>query len=353
MITLAKLILERKSNFTLIRHLAAILVLYFHCYPLMYGLGGNANVVNKFSMKLFGFSLGQFAVGVFFIISGFLISGSYLNKGNLQKYFIARILRIFPALVVCIAFLTLILGPVLSNIEIHEYFRSRQTWNYLIRNSLLFTDVTYVLPGVFLDNPFAKSVNGSLWTLPIELWMYIFIGFIGYFGILKNRPAFNAMFIAITALYITPSPEILSFKHKTITDIYFFIVGSWFYVNKEKIFLSPYFLMFFALSAYLSSGKEWSELVTVFTISYFVLFFSLYPKFQLTPIEKYGDISYGIYIYAFPVQQFLVSRNLVQTALELFFVSLPIVIVLSILSWQLIEKKALSLKAVVLKKPPT
>ena len=152
------------NNFDIIRLTAAYGVLISHCWPLF---GLEPEPIGH----LMGFeSLGFLCVNVFFFVSGFLVTQSFDRHAALRDFAIARLTRILPALAVSTILTAVVLGPIVSTLPVHDYFRDPRTWSYL-GNALVFMP-QFDLPGVFSTVPTPNSVNGSLWTLPLEIAMY-------------------------------------------------------------------------------------------------------------------------------------------------------------------------------------
>ena len=171
----------RDNNFNLIRFISALAVILSHSYPLSLG----KSAFEPFE-EIIGISLGEMAVHVFFVTSGFLVTGSLIRNNNIFDFFLSRILRIFPALIVSALFVIILCGVAETKLTLIEYFYNPQTLSYFITNSLLIIkSVVYFLPSVFIDNPYPSVVNGSLWSLPWELRMYIILG--GSFFIFKKK----------------------------------------------------------------------------------------------------------------------------------------------------------------------
>ncbi len=162
-----QLLSKNNNNFDFLRLTAACLVLIGHA-PLI--LGQKFYSWDPFKI-LFGHNMHAFGVVVFFVISGFLVASSWERRHSAFSYFKARILRIFPGLIVAVLICVFILGLLLTNRPTGEYLSSVQTYQYLFNMTLL--RISYNLPGVFEYNPIASSINGSLWSLPYEFCCYI------------------------------------------------------------------------------------------------------------------------------------------------------------------------------------
>ena len=168
---LSKYTTSRDNNFNLIRFVAAVLVLYSHSYPLSRGPESVDHLAS-----FIGMTWGTIAVDVFFVTSGFLITYSFFSRKNIIAFIWARILRIYPALIVAVIFCVFVVGLFFTTNTVSEYLFDPQTLKFFRRNITLFSGVKYELPGVFANNPYLHAVNGSLWTLPYEIKMYTYLG---------------------------------------------------------------------------------------------------------------------------------------------------------------------------------
>lgn len=153
----------RENNFDFLRFFAAALVLFAHSYPLV------GRREDEPLTLLTGYEKGgSIAVGVFFVMSGYLIASSWLASSSPKSFLIKRALRIFPALIVAVLLSAFVIGPLVTQFDLGRYLAADGTWTYL-QNILLVT--RYELPGVFTGNLYPDVVNGSLWTLPLEVLM--------------------------------------------------------------------------------------------------------------------------------------------------------------------------------------
>jgi len=336
---------SRGNNFTLIRFLAAYAVLFAHSYVLATGHVGQ----DPFTQAILGWwgqGLGTFAIVIFFVISGFLVGASYIHRDNLFSFFEARFLRIFPALFVAVTLCAFVVGAWVTTLSLDDYFSHEGTWSFLWHNITLLGGIHFRLPGVFLDNPWPGGVNGSLWTLPIELYMYCMVMLIGALGVLKHRSSFNVFAIMLcVALFGLQQgwAQVDGIPVKNAGLMMAYIAGVFFYVNRALISLNiPVFIFLVALLFLLHGTIVWS-VVQAFGVAYIILFFALHPQVRLPNLDKWGDYSYGVYIYAFPVQQ-LVAKYLTTSPIEMLLYSTLITFPLAVLSWKYVEKPALKLK---------
>lgn len=344
MTTLGELATRRSNNFNLIRMLAAIAVLISHSYPLALG----PPAVDPLT-DLIGFSLGELAVVTFFGVSGFFISMSRDRAAGSLDYFCARFLRIYPGLTVVLLLTTFLLGAIFTTLALNEYLSDRETYRYVTGNLSLF-GMRFSLPGVFADNPL-PGINGSLWTLFYEVMLYILVGALGAMHLFTGRRflwfllAYGFMYATfkVTALYI-PSVAELNRVHAFFASSLPFVIGMLFYRYRELIQLRLWFLLpLLALAVWSYHGTYFFEcLVTSWVYLIFFLGFASSP--WLERYNQLGDYSYGVYIYAFPVQEMLAHLQKGIGPLGMIAEAFPLVLIAAVLSWHLIEKPSMSVR---------
>jgi len=344
---------NRNNNFMLVRFIASFLVLVTHSFSLQTG-----SIDLEPMREALGMSLGDIAVDVFFITSGFLITSSYINRGNVFAFAWARILRIYPALILAMIFSVFFIGPLFTNLNTLDYLLHPDTYKYFLKNITLFFGIEYYLPGVFLDIPFKRVVNGSLWTLPFEIRMYAILAFILTIVIclrkkinvitIKNVTLFLGIFSILYVIlnhyiYILPFESI--FLEKFIRLFAMFFLGAMFYVWREYITLSyKWFLILFFLLLMSTLYINIYFIVYNLTLPYLILFLAYVPGGTIRKFNNFGDYSYGMYIYAFPVQQLLVSSYPNISIINMIIFSFSITLILSIISWHLVENRFLKMK---------
>lgn len=324
-----------RNNFDAVRLLAAGMVLYSH----QLALSGRPE-----STPLVFATWGYLGVMVFFVISGYLVSGSWERDPDPWRFLQRRALRIWPALAVVTALSSLVLGPLLSHLSWPAYFASGETWAYLA--SAVFW-IQQTLPGVFPDNPFARAVNGSLWTIPYEVGCYLGLLLCGRLGLLKRLgPLLLVWLLAwLTLGWIFsgpgPYPRIWSLE-----------LGCCFVAGVLLKHLRPLWLerigpvlMSAALLAAGLHALGWTFPAVLLLMPLLTLAFGVRNWPVLRQIGRWGDFSYGLYIYAFPVQQCVVMLWGPEHPLPtLLLLSLLLSLGCAALSWHLIEKPALRYK---------
>ncbi len=335
----------RENNITLLRFLGAVFVLLGHSWALRYGAGTLQDPLSALirAYTAFGVSIHGMGVSLFFVLSGFLVTISYALRDNIFEYFESRILRIFPALSIAVLLTVFLVGTWATSLPLVDYLSHTSTWMYIIDNSSLLK-IHYTLPGVFLENP-RHEVNGSLWTLPIELWMYMCVAFIGLLGILKSGKIFNLFFLFLILLYLSdPKSFPLLAEEKHVQISIYFLFGAFYYMNADRIPINFTALSILALFCSLGYKSPYFDFLFVAFFSYLVLLVAYHPSLKLPNIDRFGDFSYGIYIYAYPVEQSIIFIYPSLSAIYIALYSFLVVMVLAILSWNYIERPTLRLK---------
>ncbi|MEP6881735.1 MAG: acyltransferase family protein [Dokdonella sp.] len=191
--TLAERFGRGADNALLLRHLAALLVIYGHAYALAIARPGNSS--DLLARLIPGFYAGSVGVCIFFALSGCLISRSWLRSPSLMRFAGARLLRIYPAYLICLLLCVGLFGAAFSDLAPADYFAQEQTRTYLLRNFDL-VGLAYRLPGIFLRNPQPGIINGSLWSLALEVRLYLIVALLGGLGILARPRVFGLLVVA-------------------------------------------------------------------------------------------------------------------------------------------------------------
>jgi peptidoglycan/LPS O-acetylase OafA/YrhL len=331
----------RNNNYLIIRLVAAAAVIYGHSYHLSPSAGCKEALVRYLGCMWSG----GVAVYAFFIISGFLVTASYLHRNSLVDYLSARVLRIMPGLLVCLLLTTCVLGPLVSTVSLRQYMADPQTKDYLV-NNLCLISTRYHLPGIFAGNP-DRAMNGPLWSLLLEVRMYLVLGVLGMLGLIARKRMYN---VVVSSLIIvgTFEPRAFSFMTDNSNDLAcccLFALGSLIYVNRDQVPLDGRILGLFFFLAVLFYDTNRFQVAWCGLLTYGVIWLAYVPK--LPWFHRMGDYSYGVYIYGWPVAQ--VVRMYLPTATPMVntMLSVPITLGIAMLSWHLVEKPALSLKRYV------
>jgi peptidoglycan/LPS O-acetylase OafA/YrhL len=345
--SLAECIESGRDNILLLRLLAALMVIFGHgCV-----LAGPENVVFDPLHRIVSPAYThQVGVMMFFAISGFLVTLSYLRRPDLLRFLRARALRLWPALIVCVAIWSFVLGPMLSTLPVHDYLANGDNHGsafLYFRKNISLVDVWPFLPGLFATNPVPFHVNASLWTIPYEAKMYVCVAVFGVTRLLR-LPWVASLLIALVfaRLVLWPMytgtvtmPAVLFFGLQ-LTG--FFGAGAIACLLRRHVPISTGLMIFILV---LSFSMRTSIHATPFmwlAVGYFVFWFSYVPR--IPPIPRGLDLSYGSYLWAFPTQQSVVLIAGVTNPIALFAIVTPIVLAIATFSWLYIEKPALRLK---------
>ena len=333
------------NNFDIIRILFAWFVIVSHSYVL--NGDGPTDPLAKLTNGYMIFSF----IGVkgFFIISGYLIFQSMERSKSILDYLAKRILRIFPALIVVLALTLLVVYFIYPTYQGYYLFQS-EIYKYFIGNSILFMP-HFFIQGIFENLP-NHAINGSLWTIEFEFLFYILLLFL--YPIRQNKNLLKlGLFLSIIGLLVGniffldtlkqmkgPISLELAFDLGT-----YFLTGSllacfnWDTIRYKQFIVFGSFVILL-LAILFKFNYCWVQL----SLPFIIIFFGKQSSSIATRSHKVlGDPSYGIYLYGFPVQQFIIYFFKPST-LGLMISSTLLCFLLGYLSWILIEKKALQYK---------
>ncbi len=342
---LGDVIAGRDNNLNLLRLVFSAFVLVSHAAQLASGRG-----TPECLSWLLHFTLGTLGVYGFFFISGLLVTRSLLQRNSLSEYFRARTLRIFPGLAVVLLLSVLVVGPAATSLPLGTYFSRVDTWTYFPRNiSLYFLQGT--LPGVFISNPFNEAINGSLWTLPYEFTLYIVLAAVwACIEAAKSGKLWTAAMVSALALILSVKVFVGFRGHglENLADVivfaYCFCAGLVAYLARNVIRLDASVALIVLLVSVLMNYFYPSRYIFLLGFFYAILVMAYYRSRLLSRYNAVGDFSYGIYIYAFPIQQICAWKFPSITPLTLCIVAFPLTLMFAVMSWYIIEKPALRLK---------
>ena len=335
--------IPKANNFDHLRLFLALGVFFFHL----------AELTQLSTFQFFKtFISPAVAVHLFFIISGFLIFMSYENSSSLKSYLSKRIRRIAPAYinVVLLLFLTL---SMLSSLSLQEYFTSSESWRYLFFNIFTLNFLQTSLPGVFTDN-YLQAVDGSLWTIKVEIAFYLSVPFIAFlYRWIKPTLLLSIIFMLSTLYYSIMgilahkynSTILLTLQHQLPGQMLFFAAGALLYYQFDNF--QKFRHLLFTIAIIIFIVQHYIPFFALYAISLSIIIIYLATSLPyMGGISKHGDLSYGIYIWHFPIIQVFITTTLFNTYTWWAFVLLiAVVIVLAWVSWHLIEKPFLSKKS--------
>lgn len=340
---------HRRNNFDFVRLLFAACVIVTHAYP----LAGSQECDWLCQTSHGQYTFSWIAVRGFFVISGYLIFQSLERSKNLVDYYWKRVLRLYPALVVVLT-LTVLLGPLVYHSEI-PYWSNESVKSYIPKNLGLY-HLQFAITGIFEQNPHKYAINGSLWTIAFEFTMYVAVS--AFFFIKGKR---TIVLVIVSLIYLTLA-KLAVFNFAEIQQWNFFILD-WYLIELGVYFAAGsllavlriqqlpvrYLAVIFVVSLALfifATGRSEFLIVSVTMLPLSILCGCLCPVVGISSISKYiGDLSYGMYIYGFPVQQTLVYYFKLDHV-GLMIGGLMISALFAYASWHLIEAPALKWKKI-------
>jgi len=331
---------QDRNNFAPIRLALALAVVVSHAFSVTTGV-----ITDEPLTISTGFTLGEHAVNGFFAISGFLVTMSFDRRGW-RDYAIARTLRIAPGLIVAVLTVSLLLGAAVTALPLDEYLQSPGLRRFVTATLTSFKS-NIALPGVFADNPFTFPM-GTVWTLKYEVMCYVGVFLIGLVGLLRSRLAALAL-VAGLALGLLGldllRPDAPKGMETALRLPLIFAFGGALYVWRDRARLSGFLLLTLILATWLSGGTFLYKTLLFTGTAYGILWLSLAPAVTRFSYEPKADLSYGTYLYGWPIQQSLHALWPGIAAGVLLVPSLAITLLIAAVSWTLIEKPALGLKA--------
>jgi peptidoglycan/LPS O-acetylase OafA/YrhL len=293
---------------------------------------------------------------MFFAMSGFLIAKSWTDQPRTLPFAAKRALRLLPGLAVAVTLTALVMGPLVTTLSPGAYLTSLDPYVYVVRNAFLIT-FSGTLPGVFTDNVYPNAVNGSLWTLPVEACAYVGAALLGLMTGLR-RPVVLLGLLVLALALLSPRVDLAShLSHGgggvasadfniVLTVLGAFCAGMLIWSARDRVVLRwPILLGLLALWV-VSWRSNWQPLALDLFVSYAVIFAAFrLPEAARALTRRVGDLSYGVYIYAFPIQQLVAHLwGPGLTPGVMFLLATPPVVALAYCSWRLVEAPALALK---------
>ncbi|MDP9076359.1 MAG: acyltransferase [Bacteroidota bacterium] len=333
----------QKNNFDFLRFWFALIVVLVHTYE----LSGYIRPLNYLAY------LDSFiAVAGFFIISGFLITRSYSWSKNVTEYLKKRARRLLPAYL----FIILICAVGMSSIsilKINAYFSESALYKYILCNFTFLNFLQPCLPGVFNNNSMC-AINGSLWTIKIEVSFYIILPIL-YHYINKSKKKFLFLISMYVLAIVYNFMLYKAFQNSTNKSHLYFIL------THQLPSLMPYFIAGMTLHFYFDEIMKFRKKLILIALPFFwgeylfnyevfrpialaiIVFYLAYDFKIFNNWGKFGDFSYGIYLFHFPIIQIFVYYGFFKkfNPSAVLLVVLLLVLTAAYLSWNLLEKRFL------------
>jgi peptidoglycan/LPS O-acetylase OafA/YrhL len=338
---------SRQNNFDLVRLGAAALVVVTHCWSL----------TGRPEPQFLGNTLGTLGVVIFFAISGFLIARSWDLDRRAHAYAVKRFLRLWPALAVVVIVSALVVGPLTTKRPFHPYLVSG-TSSYITSNLALRT--RNGIHGAFAGNPVGGGITGTLWTIPVEVKAYALLLVLALLGLVRRPLMLVALVVALA--WVLRSPP--DYQHSIVGRwleaplqtfmLMVFLGGALLYALRDRVRLD---WRLAALAALLFCAAPHAPgalrpLAVAVSVPFLAAMIAYRTPRALNLLTKPGDVSYGIYLWAFPVQQTViyVAGGTLGPG-RVLLATIPLAYAIALCSWRLIEAPALALKQ-RLRRPP-
>ena len=331
----------RGNNFDLLRLVFATTVALVHAHVLS-GAPALAPLSRVLSSAV--------AVSGFFAISGFLITASYQQSASLARFAEKRVRRIFPGYIAVVV-ATAALGMVVADLASAAYLRDGGLWCYLAANLSFLNFLAPSLPGVFASNPTGRAVNGALWSIRIELLCYVGVPLL-FVATRRLRPALvflaalgvcGALAAWLGARHARTGQEIWHLAQVELpVPVACFLCGSairfYFATFERRARALVAASLVCVAGRYVPIVAPFAEAVFPAALAVIVLYAALELPF-LGNFARYGDLSYGIYIWHFPVIQLLVALGLFAASpFGALALALGCIGVLALASWHAVER---------------
>ncbi|HXP76157.1 MAG TPA: acyltransferase [Stellaceae bacterium] len=345
--------MDRKNNFDALRLLAATSVIFTHAFLLAEGTQDRDPLV---VLSLHQCPTGLVGVFVFFAISGFLVTQSWEQTNSLPRFLAKRALRIYPGLAACILALTFGLGAAMTTLPLGDYLRDPGTREFLGANLLMQLQPNS-LPGVeFSKLWFGTVMDGPLWSLPLEASLYLMVAALGMARLIR-LPVLAVLLVvgmlsvwfdkwidAHLALGFLAGVGWIHFLAGVGWMLGFFVTGMALYKLRDRGIFNGRLALLAVLGVIASVPLQ--SFIPMFAVfgCYLALYAALHPSLPIIPAARFGDLSYGLYIYGWPVEQTVSYLRPGASWWELFLLSMVATAGVAFLSWHLVEKQALSFK---------
>ena len=328
------------NNFDVLRLVAALSVIFSHSFLIAAGTQANEPLVLFTRNQC---PLGLVGVFVFFVISGYLVTDSWCRAPQPNGFVLRRAARIYPGLVVNGLVCAFLLGPIVSSLPPHAYFADAGLRGFLGDYASL-SPGPLGLPGVlFADNPVGLLINGSFWTLRFEVYMYLMVLALGLARGLRLSSAVALLALGIAAIWWDQRQSLmwLGDLRGWLWMVSHFAAGMVMYFLRGRIpFRWSYALL--AVLFLVLISRVGHQFITLFALAggYLTIYAATtryWPRLDYA--RHVGDVSYGLYIYGWPCEEFAMWLSGGRAAWWVVFAGgLALALPLAWLSWHAVEK---------------
>ena len=343
---------NRTNNLNLIRLVLALGVIYSHSFPLSLGMAyePKSEPLSQFTHQQE--TIGSVAVAMFFLISGMLITASWLRTQNMKDFIMKRVLRIYPGFILSMLFSGAVLW--ISSPEFRANVGHGASWLLMFIHDCIFLGMNSInnydslkltWKGIFPENPLPNSTNGSLWTIPREFKCYLLVAVFGLFCLFKRR---IIMLLGMLSFYVAYAKCLIHGDDVFYLDrrlLTYFLIGICIWLWRDVIPISKWFASGCVVVLITTClVKPFFSLLLPFLGGYLLLWFGYAPKIHFTDWTRKTDLSYGTYLFAFPIQQLIAMHISLRVPWINFLIATTGTLFIAWFSWNYVEKKFLNMK---------
>lgn len=333
------------TGFDLLRVVLALAVICTHSIGTSYGSAADIAVLWESPFR----GLFSLVLPMFFALSGFLVAGSLHRTPRMHQFLTLRAIRIVPALAVETLLCAVLLGPLLTSMALGDYFTDRHFFGYFLN---IVGDIHYDLPGMFSQNPMPWIVNISLWTVPYELECYAILALLAVVGLIARRGVLTLLILGLCL--VVPYANLAQDVPQTFLRpdgkllVMSFLCGIAIQRYQDRLVHNVWLAAACCLLAVALLGNSNTALMAAPFAAYFTIYIGVLQAPKL-PVFKNGDYSYGMYLFAFPMQQ---AYTQLFPDYRIWWLNAAFAIAASlayaIFSWHCVEKPVLSRKRIIL-----
>ncbi len=324
---------NRSRGFDYLRLGLSLAVVFWHSFFLLYGLSAMNSPARTLVVLI---------LPMFFALSGFLVSGSLSRISTIAEFLTLRAVRILPALAVEVTLSAIIIGAVFTTLPLGQYYTSGGFGAYFLN---ILGDIHFQLPGVFKTNP-TGLVNSSLWTIPYELECYLALTLLWLVGAIRRRTLLVALVIVFQLA--VPLRDVMSGNYLHLDEslpgrvlVLGFLFGVILFQFRERVILSRWLFLAAAVATVVLLHWTVTSYFVALPAAYMTAYVGLTNPPKI-PVIMDGDYSYGIYLYAAPIQQAVIALFPAHRVWWFVFaVAILPVALFAAFSWHLIEEPIL------------
>ena len=327
---------RENNNFNLVKILAAYIVIYAHSFTIQ--PNGNVDIVTKYFKITHA---GQLSVFIFMFLTGIYLCTSLKSSKNLKEFFIKKIMRIYPMLLLMLV-LIIGMGAIFTTLPLKEYLTSEATRTYFVDNLLCIRNA-HVLPGVFENHPTA-AINGSIWYLTFIVRLYLIAGILYSFKIFSSKEKANISIIVLL-IWIIASPNsvpILGGNINTFGNPVFpqyvitVLIACLVYLNYSDIKIKWYHILLLLLYKYQVDYSYNNMIIILAIIS--IMTAVWFGTLDIIKKIKINDYSLTVFLFSWPISQLVCELLPKISPLTNTFLTIIITTILGIVFNETIDK---------------